>query len=572
MFLGIELCLVAILLALAYTRPPLGDLFFSSFETRFARFAKHTNYSVLAVGLIALALRAALLPILPIPAPDIHDEFSHLLLADTLAHGRLANPTHPMWIHFETFHVNWHPTYASMYCPGHAFFLALGQVIMGHPFWGVWLSSGLMCAAICWALQGWMAPQWALLGGLLAVVRLGSFSYWADSYWGGTVTALAGALVLGAFPRVRQTQKIWDAVILGAGMALLALTRPYEGLFLCVPIVVFLLVWARRKGIPRFKTLLVRIGLPATLTLAIGLAWLAYYFWRVTGSPFTSPYQINIRTYGLIYFPWQHFKQVAPFHHLMMQLFYRDISLPTAYNYARQHPFKLQGLKILVIWLFFFGPLLTMPWLAWIFTRPRKQFWSSINPDLRLSLVLCVCAYASLMLTIYVGQPHYAAPFTAVFYLATVLVLRELWLSSAGRWLVRSMLPTAVALFVLVMVAYALHAGPSPSWIRIWCTPPWQNLRRAQILNDLRHTPGDHLVIVRYRPDHDFAYDEWVFNRADINGSKVIWARDMGSQNAELINYFGARKVWLVEPDRKPVMLVPYPSERSGPLSYSTGH
>src|SRR5881227_2612589 len=177
--LAIELCLVAVCCALALTLPELGDRFFSKWEQRLRAIAGRRTLVAALVGLGALLIRLALLPMLPVPEPLVHDEFSHLLLADTLAHGRLANPTHPMWVHFETFHVNWHPTYASMYYPGHALFLAFGQVSMGHPFWGVWLSSGLMCAAVCWALQGWMSAGWALLGGALAVIRLGTFSYWA---------------------------------------------------------------------------------------------------------------------------------------------------------------------------------------------------------------------------------------------------------------------------------------------------------------------------------------------------------------------------------------------------------
>src|SRR5436305_14133163 len=119
-----------------------------------------------------------------------------------------------MWKHFETYHVNWLPPYASMYCPGRALFLAFGQVFMGHPFWGVWLSGGLMCAATCWCLQGWLPPGWALVGSLLALIRLATFSYWVDSYWGGRVTAFAGALVLGALSRIRQRQRMRDGLIL----------------------------------------------------------------------------------------------------------------------------------------------------------------------------------------------------------------------------------------------------------------------------------------------------------------------------------------------------------------------
>lgn len=558
MFLAIELCLTAICLAFAYTRPPFGDEAFSRIEQRFTTLANKRSLAIVTVGLPALGIRLALLPIRPIPAPAIHDEYSHLLLADTLAHGRLANPTHPMWIHFETFHVNWHPTYASMYYPGHALFLAFGQVFMGHPFWGVWLSSGLMCAAICWALQGWMQPAWALAGGLLAVIRLGTFSYWADSYWGGTVAALGGALVLGAIPRVKQNPRILDSVIMGTGMALLALTRPYEGIFYCVPVVIYLVVWAFYQQRVPMKTLLARIALPASLTLAIALGWLAYYFWRVTGSPFTTPYQINIRTYGLVYFPWQHLKPVAAFHHKVLQSFYRGINIPNLFNFARQHPFKLQGCKILVVWLFYFGPLLTAPWIVWVFTRTKGRFWKSIHPDLRFLFSLCACAYISIVLTIYVGQPHYAAPLTGAFYAATMLVMRDLILTPSRRWLVRSVFIVASILFATVTLALIFDGGPAPTWARIWCSPSWQNIERARVCNQLDRTPGKHVVIVRYGAKHDFGTDEWVYNSADIDGSKIVWARDMGKQNAELLEYFRNRKVWLIEPDDRPVNLIPY--------------
>ncbi len=570
MFLAIELCLTVVCAALAYIRPKTGDGWLTPIERRFTAFANRQALAVITIGLLALGIRAALLPILPVPQPEVHDEYSYLLLGDTFSHGRLANPTHPMWEHFETFHVNWHPTYSSMYYPAQGLFLAFGQRVMGHPFWGVWLSSGLMCAAICWALQGWMPPPWALLGAVLAVIRLATFSYWSDSYWGGSVTAIGGALVLGAFPRIKQDRRVRDAVLMALGMALLASTRPFEGLFFSIPLLVALAWWGLRSESPSAtdgsssrKRFLTRTALPAGLVMLLAFAALGYYFWRVTGSPFTTPYQLNMRTYGLVYFPWQKIGIVPEFHHPFMRMLYRGGAVVGMYNFARQHPIELQLGKALVIWLFYFGPILSLPWLVWLFTRPQGQLKKTISPNLRFLLVTCLVTCGASALTIYVGQPHYAAPLTATFYAATLLVMRDLynWQSEgerSGLFLVRAVPLVCGVLLLLRIAAPAIHIEPKPSWTRTWCSQDAQNLARARILSQLEQTPGDHLVIVRYRPEHDFILDEWVFNNADIDGSKVLWARDMGAQNAELVEYFRGRTVWLIEPDNHPARLTPY--------------
>ena len=69
------------------------------------------------------------------------------------------------------------------------------------------------------------------------------------------------------------------------------------------------------------------------------------------------------------------------------------------------------------------------------------------------------------------------------------------------------------------------------------------------------------MVLVRYSPNHNVV-SEWVYNKADIDRSPVLWARDMGAeQNKELLEYFKDREVWLVEPDENPPRLSPYSTE-----------
>ena len=81
---------------------------------------------------------------------------------------------------------------------------------------------------------------------------------------------------------------------------------------------------------------------------------------------------------------------------------------------------------------------------------------------------------------------------------------------------------------------------------------------RAHIVQRLEGLPGGQLVLVRPASDHS-SMGEWVYNAADIDHSKVIWARDMGAaENEELLRYYKGRTVWLVQPDTNPVSVTPY--------------
>src|SRR5579872_3302884 len=139
--LGIAICAVVL-----SWFTPRGLDFLRPFERRLAALARRPLLASISLGVGVLLVRAALLPLVPIPQPAIADELSNLFGADTFLHGRLANPVHPMWRFFETAHVLVHPTYSTKYFPGQALVLAAGQLLMGNPWFGIWLSCGLMTA------------------------------------------------------------------------------------------------------------------------------------------------------------------------------------------------------------------------------------------------------------------------------------------------------------------------------------------------------------------------------------------------------------------------------------------
>jgi hypothetical protein len=568
MIYGIEFGMVLVALALAFTLPDLGSRWFEAVERALGKLAEKPRLAVVVTGLTALATRAALLPILPVPEPAFHDEFCYLLAADTFAHGRLANPTHPMWIHFETSYVLWHPVYASMFPPAQGLIMAFGQAVLGHPFWGVWLSLGLMCAALTWMLQGWLSPKWALLGGLLAVIRLATFSYWANSYWGGAVAATGGALVFGALPRLKQSLRVLDALLLGLGLAILANSRPYEGLVISLPVLAALLAWMFGKDSPPFRATLRRLVLPAGLLLGIVAVLMGYYSWRVTGSPWHMPHQYYAQTYHTPpYFLGQAPRPLPTFHHAAMRDFFVKWELP-AWEQTRTlgGMLRMEGTKAIEIWTFYLLPLFTLPLLMAMAALPYGFSWRQISPGTRFLLMATGFGLAGYALEVQF-HPHYIAPGPCLVFALVMAAMRNVrswrWRQKSVGLAITRAIPLIAGALLVLCAAWGPSLRPWQPVLWTWCSPGASDLMsdRARILAHLQQEPGQHLVIVRYSAGHQFGLD-WVYNRADIDASKVIWARDMGrEQNAELLRYFQDRRIWLVEPDLTPPRLSAYPAE-----------
>src|SRR5262249_11910906 len=150
----------------------------AGFVSKVSKLAERRWLIIAAVAIFPVVFRVALLQWVPNPVPEVHDEYAHLLFADTLRGGHLSNPTHPFWVHFEAPYVLQQPTYASSYPPGQGAVLAVAQWLTGQPWYGVLVSAGLMCGAICWALQEMVGPTWGLVGGLVAVIQFSLLWVW----------------------------------------------------------------------------------------------------------------------------------------------------------------------------------------------------------------------------------------------------------------------------------------------------------------------------------------------------------------------------------------------------------
>ena len=348
--------------------------------------------------------------------------------ADTFAHGRLTNPTHPMWRHFETMHVLMQPTMQSKYPPAQGLVLGVGQALTGRPISGVWASFALACVALYWCIRPWTPRRWAFFGGLLPCLRFGTglyfhdnhWTYWASSYWGGAVALLGGCLVLGAALRMLQAKAgRRESLLLGLGLSVLATSRPWEGLALAVPILL-LLAW--RLGKSGGPSALVRLLGPALAVTALCIGVLGYYNFRVTGSASTMPYQAYMQQYDVVpVFRFQSFRPEPIYGDQQMREYHLKFQKGIAAIQLRGFGLALEDIRGLSAFLL--GcPLAAAALLGLLSWRNRR---------LALLVALLAIAGASHAATLVNPYwPHYFAPHVP---LVILLVLRGLRVMQTWR-------------------------------------------------------------------------------------------------------------------------------------------
>jgi hypothetical protein len=272
---------------------------------------------------------------------------------------------------------------------------------------------------------------------------------------------------------------------------------------------------------------------------------MGYYNWRLTGNALLFPHVLNSRTYrSMGIFLWDHPKPPRRYHNQQFEDFYNGWERE---DYQNSWPdiWKVTAEKLTRSGstYFWWGALLLLPGLAFTF----------LDRKMCLPLLLFLLGTGGFLVSIW-SFPHYAAPLTCVIFLLFVQAIRHLRTMNLARR------PVGLALCWAAVCLLAVDAAVSTS--RRLCDPlEWTcagDPSRAAIQEKLSRMPGKHLILVRYTEDHNL-HDEWVYNGAEIDGAKVLWAREVdAAQNTELFHYFRERTIWLVEPDTDNTELIPY--------------
>ncbi len=527
----------------------------------------HIKVYISIMGILYLALSISL-SLKDYPIPYVHDEFAYLLGADTFSKCRITNPTHPMWEHFETFHVIQKPTYQSKYPPASSLFMSIGFLTTGHAIAGVWLAGCLAVMTICWMLTLYMPARWAVFGGFIVAMHPTITCIWSQNYWGGSVALLGGALLIGG---AKKLVKRWDysgGLIMGMGALILFHSRPFEGGLLFVVFSGMLILNSWRVYILRIdKMRIVKAVVLVMIILIITLISLALYNNALTGNALTFPHRLWKAAYQN-----------------------NNISNPRIARYQGSNPlsFIMRSERVIA---FFIGFWIALPFmiLQWPSERPilRRLIYAlffiiilgfafpqmNLRPYAMIGLLLVFQSMlmvqssrkteakflaGTLLFVVFIGLaytrgwPHYFAPVAPILFILISLAVRHI---SKGKLL--GFIPGKIIMPLLLSAIIwnavtAVHGHPKlePSrWdkLSVYVTPSWSR-DRILLMDHLKKIAGKHLIIVHY-PESYNIHCEWVYNKADIDNERIVWAHDLGPEkNIELISYFSDRHIWLFNP------------------------
>jgi len=476
-----------------------------------------------AVALIALA--AAVLRTLAFGEPHpiwFMDDFGYLIEADTFLHGRLANPMHPMHRYFETFFILQTPRYSAIYPPGLPLLLAFGRLVFGTPVFGLWIGCAAAAVAIMWAVAAVVSREVAWGIGVFCAIHPMIVQSPATMH-SLTPGAIAGALAVGGALRLPRRSA---AIVMGLGLALLAITRPYEGVYIAIA----LCLWSSGGRAPRLSPPPDRRGRLSSTGIAIVVAFVLFvpltllHNRAATGSALHFPYSTYIERYASA--PNLLWEKPFPPHPSPTPEMERTYRVFRHYyeRSRRPHDFitgSSERISEMIADSLGFG----VPWVDSLRLFAGLPFLFGLRQK-KIVAAIALFIIAILQITWW-PQPHYLSPaaaLAAILYAGGMQAMIDRGESALAYACLGVAIGSALVLF---------HASMGQVPLR-----DENRLRTTEIL-DARQ--GPQLVIA------DDRCSAVVFNGAEIDAQHTVWAHDAAGGTAALVDYYRDRDVWKLD-------------------------
>jgi 4-amino-4-deoxy-L-arabinose transferase-like glycosyltransferase len=459
--------------------------------------------------------------------PKIHDEGMYLLQARMLAHGRLWMPAHPLADFFETFHVQVHGVYSSIYFPGTALAYAIGIWLRIPPWIEAVAISGAAVALLYRVTAELTDGGLALLAALL-LVSLVRFRHLSIMVMSHTLVLALGLAMVWAYLRWRTERRTRWAVVLGALAGWAAITRPIDALCFALPIGLAMLLDLRGAPLRSILTTAACLLFAATPFVTMQLVM----DYGVTGHVLQTPATAYARQYWPHLYTWSdaHGDPSArpPTSLQQIQDYYDQFILRPAREQA--------GRGILAVTLAQRVPMVlsqTLPSLLLVVLLPvgllrlagRRRFvlWAT--------LPLVLAGYTTFIFF----QKHYAVVVAPAVILGVVLAIAALRQAWGPRGFVGAFAPLAVAL--LAFWALPEFAGGKDD--------PEGHPTLADVERQLAtiHDPQA-AVLFLYRTGDNFR-EEPVYNTQTPwpDDARIIRAHDLGQvRDRAIFDYYARRQ------------------------------
>ncbi len=505
--------------------------------------------------------------------PVAHDEYSYNLMAETFLAGRICNPLPAKGEikHYENFNLVFDQCYGSRYFPLQGAILAIGKSLFNEPLIGNVLVKSITSMLAFWVLSLTFSLPWALFGTFFFSLNLRFVTSWDYTYWGSSRNVLIGFLMLGAFLKIIQSIKARSDssvreinyshfLLFGLAGALFLVSRPYEGTFFSLPLLLYLATKLKSFVLREKIKLFFSLGLLPILTLA----FLGYYNHKVTGNALSSPYFKYSKKFGSTPFIFLEPKQKSTrYSNQQFRSYfvgYENDFLNKRYNFVYKSKKSISDK------------------LSAFFYKTNYYYritWTSLGSMLLLFLLvvkkepIVTLLLSQLFFYIYFGlgiifarHSYYISSLVpTMMYLlvfsirASFKVIPTKYLTVRFKQIYRPIFKPIFLAFILLLFSYSNVEYFNREIKR---RKKFQHKEFRTLKQGLEKKEGNYLLFVRYKKPHHFL-NEFVYNSPDFYKQKILLARYLNRRSTEVLaKKYPKRKTLILDVESKGLELKSY--------------